>query len=498
MTAWTLTRMLLGRPVRTALLLVGFGIGVGVMITLLAVGRAVLDQAQRSVLAGSGDVVLLPAGIDPQMLETGGPGSLGARIEHARFFVRQVAGGPRFRGRVMAASPLLDNAVVYARRAGSRAPGWAALATGVLPDADARVRGGDERLPATWRDTAADRAYAQPAGAAVLREIDSLHPTPADSAARDSWAEWQYLKASSPDGRRFVYVSFLFGADGRGVASVQVARGDGRVVRYAGPGRATADGAALRIGSSHFALASGDTARYAVHLDFVDPLTRVPVRGDIALRPTPGWYLSPTEVRGDSGFVSGYVVPVVDGRVTGTVRVGGETFALEGWNGYHDHNWGTWAGVHWDWGQVADARIGGLVYGGVYAGALRAAAGTRAAPGLATHVVALYGAARDGVSGGFLAAFRPESIRYEGWHRRADGVRVPRRVLLGARTLADSLRAELAVSDVAATPLHLTATRGSTPLMFLQMHGEWTVTARAGGRDLHWRAPGAAETFVAR
>lgn len=496
MTAWMLTRMLLGRPLRTLLLLVGFGIGVGVMITLLAVGRAVLDQAERSAMAGTGDVVLLPAGVDPQMLETGGPGSLGTRIEHARFFVRQVAGGPRLRERVVAASPLLDDEVVYLRRAHGGGAAWPALATGVLPSRDRLVRGDREGVPASWRDTAEDALYSQPSGVAVLREIDALHAAPADSAQRASWAEWQYMKATSPDGHHFVYVSFLFGADGRGIASVQVARGDGAVTRYAGPGLAVPRDADVRIGASRFTLR--DDGAYAVHLEFDDALRRIPVRGDLVLRPTPGWFLSPTEVRGDSGFVSGYVVPVVDGRVDGTLRIGSDApIALGGWNGYHDHNWGTWAGVHWDWGQAADPRGGGLVYGGVYAGALGGAARRGASPGLASHVAALYGAGDATREGGFLAAFRPDAIRYDGWHTRADGIRVPRRVLLAARTAQDSLRAELAVDDVAATPLQFTA-GAARPLIFLQMHGVWTVRAQAGRRTVSYRAAGAAETFVAR
>ena len=364
-----------------------------------------------------------------------------------------------------------------------------------MPSGDARVRGADEGAPTTWRDTADDAQYAHASGAALLREIDALHPAPADSASRAAWAEWQYMKATSPDGRRFVYVSFLFGADGRGVAAVQVARGDGSVVRYAGPGFATARDADVTIGTSRFAL-RGDGA-YNVHLDVVDPLTRVAVRGDLTLHPTPGWYLSPTEVHGDSGFVSGYVVPVVDGRVEGTVRVGtGPPMSLTGWNGYHDHNWGTWAGVHWDWGQAADPARGGLVYGGVYAGAMHSL-GATPTPGLASHVAALYGPGREGDSdGGFLAAFRPDSIRYEGWHVRADGARVPRRVILVARTLDDSLRAELTVEDVAATAMPMTARRGVEPLTFLQMHGQWRVSAKVGGRMVAYRTHGAAETFV--
>ena len=183
--------------------------------------------------------------------------------------------------------------------------------------------------------------------------------------------------------------------------------------------------------------------------------------------------------------------------------------SLAGWNGYHDHNWGTWAGVHWDWGQAADPRHGGLVYGGVSAGALRSAA-SGAAPGLASTLAALY-AARDladfqasgetSANGGFAAAFRPDAIRYDGWHLRADGVRVPRRVILAARTADDSLSAVLAVRDVAATAWQVGGPRPGNhgaprPLLFLQMHGTWTVNATFGRQRLRYNAAGAAETFI--
>ena len=48
------------RPWRSALLLGGFGLGVGVMIVLLAIGEAMLTQARDERLVGGGDVTVLP------------------------------------------------------------------------------------------------------------------------------------------------------------------------------------------------------------------------------------------------------------------------------------------------------------------------------------------------------------------------------------------------------------------------------------------------------
>src|SRR5919106_5374519 len=51
-------RSLLTHPIRTLVLACGFGLGVGVMATLLGVGEVILDQARSPAVSGGGDVVL--------------------------------------------------------------------------------------------------------------------------------------------------------------------------------------------------------------------------------------------------------------------------------------------------------------------------------------------------------------------------------------------------------------------------------------------------------
>ena len=60
------------RPGRALFLLGGYSLGVAVMVVLLAVGEAMLEQAKDRALVGGGDVVLVPAGISPEMLRAGG------------------------------------------------------------------------------------------------------------------------------------------------------------------------------------------------------------------------------------------------------------------------------------------------------------------------------------------------------------------------------------------------------------------------------------------
>ncbi|MEN9791427.1 MAG: hypothetical protein RLZZ63_1085, partial [Gemmatimonadota bacterium] len=67
-------RGLLDRPWRSAFLLAGFALGVGVMITLLAIGEAMVTQSKDEKLVGGGDVTVLPEGIDLEVMKTGGVG----------------------------------------------------------------------------------------------------------------------------------------------------------------------------------------------------------------------------------------------------------------------------------------------------------------------------------------------------------------------------------------------------------------------------------------
>jgi hypothetical protein len=69
-------RNFLYKPWRSALLFVGFGTGVAVMIVLLSIGEAMVTQAQDERLVGGGDVTVLPEGIDIEVMKTGGLGGL--------------------------------------------------------------------------------------------------------------------------------------------------------------------------------------------------------------------------------------------------------------------------------------------------------------------------------------------------------------------------------------------------------------------------------------
>ena len=56
------------RSGRSALLLGGYALGVGVTIVLLSVGQAMVDQARDRQLLGGGNLIVLPEGIDLETL----------------------------------------------------------------------------------------------------------------------------------------------------------------------------------------------------------------------------------------------------------------------------------------------------------------------------------------------------------------------------------------------------------------------------------------------
>jgi hypothetical protein len=192
------------RPGRAAFLLGGYALGVAVMVVLLAVGEAMLEQARDRSLVGGGDVVVVPGGVSPEMLKSGGVSSLYLGIDHARFIQRNVLESPRAREEygVVSAGPILEARQVELEAGGRRFTG---IATGEIPSR-ARAAGALPRLlSGSWNDGEADGRWAAPAPAELLREIDRFHVPP----VRDStWAEWHYFNVVL-DSARWIYVTLM-------------------------------------------------------------------------------------------------------------------------------------------------------------------------------------------------------------------------------------------------------------------------------------------------
>jgi hypothetical protein len=189
--------------------------------------------------------------------------------------------------------------------------------------------------------------------------------------------------------------------------------------------------------------------------------------------------MPPIAIRGAAGWVSGYVVPVMSGTLGGSVTADGETRSLDGGTGYHDHNWGHWSGVTWQWGQVQHDGLS-FVYGRVHPPP--DAADPERVPGF----LAALGAAGPL---GYAADVAINETSDPGTGR-------PRRVVVRGRGPSLDLTLDLDVQD--ATVTRMPAGAFGAGMDFYQLRTRARVEGEVGGRRLLFSAAGSAETFRGR
>jgi hypothetical protein len=477
-------RHLLVRKVRSLILLVGFSIGVGVMVVLLSVGEAMLEQSRDVSLVGGGEVTILPQGIDVEAMRTGGLGAMFFTIERARFLTRQALGGERYEDIVRTVAPAIEGKLLYLCHAKGECRPTAVRAGGEIPSRAAALGAGLDLTGGDWSDSPADSAYVTPTAQQLYDEMDRFHlPRRRDS----TWGEWHYFNlVTGPE--EWWYVTFLVGGEvsllerGRrwgGRMLVTHRRPDGRHERY------TAD-----VPS---ALVAFDTARadVAIGESFVrqrdgEYRLRAEARGggrsvrlDLVVRPEPNRYFPPVELRDDE-FLSGYVVPALAASASGRICVAGRCSEVEDAPAYHDHNWGVWRGVTWEWGSARGERLS-LLYGGVY-GPER----SNTSPFFLTIVDSL----------GVRRVLRFGKIGYEG-ARPADGVagaRAPERFTLTGSWDTDTVTLSVLVDHALATEMEATSFRR----LFLQMRGRFELDGRIMGEPVHDEGQGFFETYLTR
>ncbi len=488
------------RPWRTVLLCAGFGVGVGVMIVLLAVGEAMVSQASQERLVGGGDVTVLPEGIDIEVLTTGGLGGLFFSVPNARFVYRQVLSAPRARGIIDVVAPQLEGKLLYLTLPDGREQ--AVRASGEIPTAS-RALGAMPAISAgVWEDDAGDRRWTDPTPAELRHDIDHFHLPPPGMASRDSWGEWHYFNVLWPDASRWAFVSFVVGGDvtdttwGGQVLVTLHERGRpprrfSTIVPRQRVRFSTRD-ADVRIGASSVSVQ--DDGRYAVNATVTEEGTGTPLTVNLIVAPAPRIdFPGATLVSGD--FASGYAVPGLRASASGAVCVARDCAEVRDAQAYHDHNWGRWRGVTWEWGAT---RAGDytILYGRV--APEETADNTGSAP--------LFVYVTD--STGFLALFRPKLIRYDDARTimTTDGpLAVPARAELFDVRGADTLRLQLTIDDALATDTRRAAVergdgedgvrRALLHPWFVQMAGEATVSGRVRGVPLAGRGRGFFETY---
>jgi hypothetical protein len=219
--------------------------------------------------------------------------------------------------------------------------------------------------------------------------------------------------------------------------------------------------------------------RYRISLDLAGEGGGDGLSGEITLDATPGRSVPPFVVRGRAGWVSGYVVPVLSGELRGRLRTGGREVSLDGATGYHDHNWGFWEGVTWQWGQVQHGDLS-FVYGRVHPPP---------------------DAADPGRVPGFLGVLGPEGpVGYAAdvsiEETSEPGTGRPSRIVVEGRGPALSLEMSLEVEDAAVTRMGPELFGGG--MDFYQLRVRYRVAGEVAGRTLEFVAPGSAETFRGR
>lgn len=455
-------RSLTRRPGRSALLLAGYALGVAVTVTLLSIGDALVEQSRDRRLVGGGDLVVIPRGLDLETLKTGGTSSLYFRITQAPFLYRQVLAGPRLEDEIRAAAPWIEDELLYLRPA----PGEEARpvsAGGRIPSQSEALGARPELVSGSWSDVAADRRWTAPDDSSLYAELDRFHLPPPESAADSTWAEWHYFNLRLPGDRGWLYLTYMVAGDvpdGRWGGRLLATRVDppepARVYSVDVPARAvefSTEAPDLTVGDATVRLTGDGLYRLRARIPPEGEPAGAPLALEATVRPAPGRHLPPVDAS-PGAFPSGYAVPILRGSASGRLCEAGRCRRFESATAYHDHNWGTWRGVSWDWGQ-AQAGPYSVVYGRVI--------GPDGGPGGGTGPA---GFAFLADSLGWLGPFSVDSLRYPG--SESTPAR-PAAVHLLATRAGDTLRLEARVR-------HLRSSRAGpssreADRRFLQMEG---------------------------
>jgi hypothetical protein len=458
-------RSLAARPLRSAVLACGFGLGISVMANLLAIGDVILEQAQSPDLAGGGHLQI---------------GSETGRVDNTRFLVSSVLGSPALAERTLAIAPSAG-AQLYLVRDGRIVP---VEARGGIPSKSRAL--GDPEIAdvVAWRDTEDDRRFMAPDPGELLREMDRFHTIPERPGSVESWAEWLYFNGVSGDTR--FYLTFLVGSEdspGTRHAGVRLQlERNGKIVGYSQG--ATIDAAGLLDTAPDLTIANNSVrlvgTTYHVALDLPASDGRESrLTGELLLEATPGQSFPPFTIRGAGGWQTGYVVPVFSGSLRGQLIVGDERLRLDGGTGYHDHNWGFWRDVTWRWGQANGDDLS-IVYGRVHP------------PADAADAARLPG---------FLVVLGPDGPLSSSTRVSIDEIDDPatgrpRSIHIRARGADMDLTIEIAVESAVVTRMDRGPWAPSDRRMgLLQMRGIYRVSGRVGERALDFEAHGSAETF---
>jgi hypothetical protein len=383
---------------------------------------------------------------------------------------------------VRVVSPAIEGKLLYLRHGERIVP---VRAGGEIPSRAGAVGSGLDVVAGAWLDSPVDSSYVAPTPQQLYDELDRFHLPPRPDS---SWGEWHYFNlVTTPD--EWWYITYLVGGEipsgsWGGQLLVTRRRPDGSYQRFTAqaPSRRVkfeTTRADVTIAGSFVRQRNG---RYQLHGKAAGDGGSV--RIDVTLTPAFNRYFPPVELR-DDDLVSGYVVPAVMASASGTICVGSRCERFTNAPAYHDHNWGVWRDVTWEWGVARGSRLS-LLYGGIY-GPERASdrdGSTVRSPFFLTVVDSL----------GVKQVLRFGQIDYQGARVMSGSVAAsaPERFSLLATRQNDTLRLDVRVVDALGTQME---TRGFQRV-FLQMRGRFTVAGRLLGETVADSGMGFFETYV--
>lgn len=477
----------------------GFGLGVGVMIVLLSIGEAMLAQSKEEKLVGGGTITVLPEGIDVEVMKTGGVGGLFLSIPNARFIARQLLASPRLAGDVAASAPQIDGKLLYVKALASGRDWIAVRASGEIPSLTAAVGAMPLVSRGAWLNDASDESWRSPDLRRLYTDIDAFHYPPSSLSAEEkkTWGEWHYFNVLSSDKKRWAFLTLLVGGDvpsgewgGQVLLTLHEQGGSARKFTMNVPksGVSLDSGRVdLAIGASSVKLQ--DDGRYLVHAIATENRDGAKATVDLVVTPVKNAYFPGAQLGGE-GFVSGYAVAGLRANAAGTICVSGKCETFDAAQSYHDHNWGVWRDVEWEWGA---SRAGDftLLYGRVQ----------RTDSLAAEQPLFLY--LVDSL--GFRALFRPKTISYDDARTvvvNGKSIHVPAKATMIDIRGVDTLRVALDIEDASATDTRAAASGGgSGPIRpkdrpyFIQMKGTAAVSGRLGGKPISGSGSGFFETY---
>jgi hypothetical protein len=439
---------------------------------------------------------VLPEGIDVEVMKTGGLGGLFFSIDHARFIYQQLLAAPRLSPEVAAVAPQIEGKLLYVRTSDRRE--IPILTSGEIPSRTSAVGARSPLAAGEWRDDSLDRVWRDPSPAELRHAIDHFHLPPAEARGDPTWAEWHYFNVLSPDRSKWVFISFIVGGavpNGQwgGQLLVSTHQQGGASRRFV----ATVPASAVRFSTSRADVAIGNSSvsvladgRYAIRARGKEEGGASTIDVNLVVAPAPGAYF-PGAALSSGETISGYVVPGLRADATGSICIDGRCDEYQRAQSYHDHNWGVWRGVTWEWGA---ARAGSytLLYGRV-----QPADSTAASQPLFVYIV-------DSL--GFRALFRPREIRYEDTRTLRVGdetIRAPGRGTMVDVRGDDTLRIDLEIEDATATDTRRPGVeRGETLAgrklakpYFVQMKGMMRIAGRLSGKPISGDGAGFFETY---